>query len=168
MHRRPRPCPARPGAVPANAVVVLAGSLVAVAALAGCGGTRSEPTTIKSHQFSCTDQALAQRTALRRLIAGKVDAIIGRPRLTDYCSGGMDAGVELHLRGVTADVADGVAAALHCDQATHARVALGRQTSYRCHVGGMWLEVRLVQYLPPKDPHGPQVLLDAALVAPPG
>lgn len=149
--------------------LLVALGLTCALTLAGCGSTSAdpEPTTVVSHKYSCTDAALAQQKAMRTIVAQQVDDLVGRPKLTDYCDTGMDAGVEFRMRGESADVAPEIASVLACGSATYSRVALGRQANYRCHDDKLWFRLSLVQYLPASDPKGPVVLGVAVLVTPP-
>lgn len=137
--------------------------------LAGCGSTSAdpEPTTVVSHEYSCTDAALAQQKTMQKIVARQVDDLVGRPKLTNYCDTGMDAGVEFRVRGESAEVAPELASTLSCGSATYSRVALGKQANYRCHDDKLWFRLSLVQYLPASDPKGPVILGVAVLVAPP-
>lgn len=133
--------------------------------LAGCGA-KHEPvaTTLSSDSYSCTGPALARIGGLKRAVVDALPDLTARPRIRNYCDGGLQASVEFTLKGTVGDVASSVRSALGCGATSTRPGATGRTTVMTCHSHGMTMRTTLAPYLPADDPRGPTSLGEVTLV----
>ncbi|MGN6782187.1 MAG: hypothetical protein ACTHJH_11845 [Marmoricola sp.] len=133
--------------------------------LAGCGGpTATAPTTVSSGSYSCTEAALATLPQLRRTIAQRVPRAASRPRVRNYCDGGLRAGVEFTMLGTVRGAVPLARRALHCGDPRARPGATGRTAVLICRSAGLPVRLTLAPYLPADDPRGPTVLGEASLL----
>lgn len=135
--------------------------------LAGCGGhtaTAPAPATVSSDSYSCTRAALAHLPQLRRTIAERVPGAASRPRVRNYCDGGLRAGVEFTMAGTVRGAVPRVRRALACGPPRARPGATGRTAVLTCRSAGLSVRLTLAPYLPADDPRGPTVLGEASLL----
>lgn len=136
--------------------------------VSACGSSEADvPTRVASSSYSCTAAARDRLPELRRLVADTVTDLAGRPKPTDYCDSGMDAGVEFHVHGTLAQAEAAISRALGCDRPTRTPGAIGPELVHRCHHGALWFSATLSQYLPVGSQGGPSVLGEASLIEAP-
>lgn len=152
-------------AIPRTALVLLV--CCPTLLLTACG-EKKEPvattTALSSDSYSCTGPALARMGELKRVVAAEVPHLTARPRIRNYCDGGLQASVEFTLKGTVADVASSVRSALSCGATSTRPGATGRTTVMTCSSHGMTMQTTLAPYLPADDPRGPTSLGDVTLV----